>query len=301
MKIVTAGSAFVDIDAYGGCIAYAELLQKQGTEAVAVSTAPLNESITSTVRSWDAGLETMYTPSSQDTFTLIDVSNPKFFDTFVETDSVEEVIDHHTGFEQFWQDKIGDKARIEFIGAACTLVFERWQAAGKTSEMSQASARLLATGILDNTLNFKANVTTDRDHEAYNTLLAQSGLSSTWPAQYFSECQAAIEANLGTAINNDFKYLDKDPKLPSIIGQIVIWDAAELLKREIEIRTILKKISPDWWLNIVSIDTGVSYFMTSDKNEETKFTHLIDADFVEGVAKADRLYLRKEILKAAQN
>lgn len=52
MRVVTSGSAYVDIDAYAGCVTYAELLQVQGNEAEAISTAPLNESISKTVRNW---------------------------------------------------------------------------------------------------------------------------------------------------------------------------------------------------------------------------------------------------------
>ena len=123
MRVITSGSTYLDIDAYAGCIAYAELLQKLGTEAQAVSTAVLNESIPAVVREWHAPLVTKYNPSDNDTYTLIDVSELKYFDTFVDLARVDEVIDHHPGLESFWQEKIGDKAIIEHVGAACTQVF----------------------------------------------------------------------------------------------------------------------------------------------------------------------------------
>jgi nanoRNase/pAp phosphatase (c-di-AMP/oligoRNAs hydrolase) len=162
MRLVTSGSAYVDIDAYAGCVAYAELLQTHQEDAQAVSTAPLNESISETVHSWHAPLLTLteYNPSEDDTFTLIDVSDPSYFDKIVDIDRVDEVIDHHPGFEKHWQGLIGDKSDIEFIGAACTLVYERWRAAGQLGRMSVLSARLLICGILDNTLNFGAQPTT---------------------------------------------------------------------------------------------------------------------------------------------
>ena len=43
MKIVTAGSRYIDIDAYAGCIAYANLLNLKGIQAKAVSTAKISE------------------------------------------------------------------------------------------------------------------------------------------------------------------------------------------------------------------------------------------------------------------
>src|SRR5690606_20482571 len=97
MEIVTAGAAYLDIDAYAGIIAYAELLRKMGEPAEAVSTAAPNESVPRTVRSWEVALETEYVAQPNDTFTLIDISTPEYFDTFVDQDRIEAVIDHHPG------------------------------------------------------------------------------------------------------------------------------------------------------------------------------------------------------------
>ena len=52
MIVVTSGSAYLDIDAYAGCIAFAQLLNLQGLEAKAISSAPLNQSISQTLRDW---------------------------------------------------------------------------------------------------------------------------------------------------------------------------------------------------------------------------------------------------------
>ncbi len=57
MKVVTSGAAYLDIDAYACCIAYAELLNHQGVEARAVSSAPLNASIPGTVLGWQSALD----------------------------------------------------------------------------------------------------------------------------------------------------------------------------------------------------------------------------------------------------
>lgn len=170
MKIVTSGLSFLDIDAYAGCIAYAELLNLQGHQALAFSSAIMNESISKTVRQWNAPFAQNYTPNNDDTFILMDVSEPQFIEKKADINRVEEVIDHHIGYEAFWHERIGDKANIEFIGAACTQVYELWVRAGLLDRISETSARLLICGILDNTLNFKANVSTQRDRLAYEQL-----------------------------------------------------------------------------------------------------------------------------------
>ena len=299
MRIVTAGPAYIDIDAYAGCVAYAELLQAQGHEAIAISTAPLNGSISATIRSWQAPLQTDYEPSKNDTFTLIDVSDPAFFDKIVDLERVVEVIDHHPGFEEHWQDLLGDNSHIEFIGAACTLVYERWKAADMLGKMSILSARLLICGILDNTLNFGAKVTTPRDIEAYDTLLAQADLPDDWTSQYFTECQEAIMQDPVAAIQNDTKILSfKSFQNPICIGQLIVWDVNQVLAEyQDELQKTLSNIKPDWFMNLISIGERKSYFVTDNTSVQVWLTKLLGVKFDGSVAIADHLWLRKEVIK----
>lgn len=299
MKIITSGAAYVDIDAYAGCIAYAELLNLQGVKAKAISTAPLNESISKTVRSWKTPLHNEYTSSSNDTFALIDLSDPAHFDTFVDLERVDEVIDHHPGFEQYWHNRIGDKADIEFIGAACTLIFERWKAAGLLEKMSITSAQLLICAILDNTLNFGAKVTTQRDIDAYNTLIAQAELPADWTAQYFTECQKAILEDIVSAIGNDKKVLTFNSYAqPICFGQLVAWDAQQVLvKHNKTIGKTLSAVKPDWFMNLISVSEGKSYFISDNKAVQAWLSDLLGIKFDGSVAIAERLWLRKEVIK----
>ena len=299
MHIITSGSRYIDIDAYAGTVAYAELLQYQGQPAYALSTATWNESISKSVRSWQAPLKTEYAPSGSDTFTLIDVSDPKYFDEAVNLARVDEVIDHHPGFEQYWQERLGDKAHIEFIGAACTLVYERWVAAGLANKMSKTSAKLLVSGILDNTLNFKARVTTDRDKVAFDSLMTHAGIADEWTAQYFTECQEAILDDARASIRNDAKILTFQSFPRSLgVGQLVVWNAAEVLSlHQATIEREMLALSAEWFMNLVSVNEGSSYFICKDPDVQFWIANLLNVKFEDSVARADRLWLRKEIIK----
>lgn len=300
MKVVTSGLNYLDIDAYAGCIAYAELLNIQDIPAIAFSSATINESVTNTIRSWEVQFSTDYAVKDDDTFIIIDVSEPDYLDKVVVLDKVEEIIDHHLGFEVYWRSLIGDEAEIEFIGAACTQVYEKWQAAGLQDKMSFTSARLLISGILDNTLNFKATVTTERDRIAYTELLKVANLPDDWTAQYFTECQAAILDDVASSIVNDTKtQIFKNLELKNIaIGQLVVWDAKDILERyQGTIRQTIEQINKEWFVNIVSISEGKSYFL-SENNEIKKWAEkVLDVKFNETLAVANRLWLRKEIVK----
>lgn len=299
MKIVTSGLSFLDIDAYAGCIAYAELLNLQGIKAVPYSSATFNESIPEFIRDWHVPFETEYTPTSEDTFILIDVSEPDFIEKNVDIERVGEVIDHHVGFEDFWAERIGGKSEIEFIGAACTLVFERWQKLNLLDQMSKISARLLVAGILDNTLSFKAGATTDRDVKACRDLCKIADISDDWTARYFTACETAIFSDLPRAIVNDMKVMSfKNLAVKDIaVGQLVVWDARRIISDHIDIvKSEMKRANPEWFMNIVSIREGRSYFVCSNA-VETWAESVLNVRFEHQIARADQLWLRKEIVK----
>jgi inorganic pyrophosphatase/exopolyphosphatase len=300
MRIITSGPKYSDIDVYGGITAYAELLQKQGIKAQAVTTAALNDSIPPIVRAWKISLAREYTPSPDDTYTLIDVSEPGYFEKFVDMDRIDEIIDHHPGFEDFWQRRIGNHALIERVGAACTQVAERWEQAGLIDQISETSARLLMCGILDNTLNFGADITTDRDHKAYEVLKKYANLPEDWPAQYFRDCQQVILQDLAVSLKND----TKTPTLktyphPTAVGQFALWDAGAIAKEsETIFKQVISAVEPHWFMNAISISENKSYFITDIPGLKQWLSDLLGVTFVGNIAEADRMWLRKEILKA---
>lgn len=302
MILVTSGAKYLDIDAYACCIAYAELLQLRAKDAQAISTAVLNKSITPSLRALPVAIDTHYQSHKDDTYVLVDLSDPDQFDTIVDLTQVEEVFDHHPGFEQYWSKKLGDRSHIEFLGAAATLIYEQWQQFGKFNAMSQSSAKLLAAAILDNTLNFGAGTTTQRDKSAYHLLSKHASLDDAWAAQYFSECQQGVAADLPKALQNDTKFL-KFANLPEklCVGQLAVWDASSLIANELPtIATTLSAMQSEWFVNIISISEGYSYFLTPSSVIQQWLHELLGVNFEGDAAKADKLWLRKEIIKAAQ-
>lgn len=298
MRIVTAGESFLDIDAYGGCVAYAELLRQQGIDAAAVSTAPFNESIPASVRAWNAPLQTTYRQSAADTYTLIDISDPEYFASFVAPDRIDEVIDHHPGFEDYWHDRIGDGTDIEHIGAACTQVFERWERAGLLDEIGPVSAGLLMCGILDNTLNFGAVITTERDRHAYAALSPYAHLPQDWPARYFTDCQDMIVQDVAHVMPDATKVVSyRSFAQPVALGQFAIWDADTISRLRPVFKELLSRVRPVWLMNAISLSEKKSYFVSDVPEVQEWLASLLGVRFDGNVAVADRMWLRKEILK----
>ncbi len=141
MVIVTSGARYIDIDAYACCVAYAELSNLQGTPAVAASTAVWNESITKSMRSLCAPIRTDYDSGPGDQFVVVDLSDPSQFDSLVDEERIIEVFDHHSGFEEYWAEKIGERSHIDFIGAAATLIYEQWVQADQKNNSDYRPSR----------------------------------------------------------------------------------------------------------------------------------------------------------------
>lgn len=298
MRLVTSGSAYLDIDAYACCIAYAELLNLQGVKARPVSSAPLNSSVPKSVAKWGSRL-TGYSSQADDDFVLVDISDHRHFDPIVVLDRVIEVIDHHPGFEEYWLQRLGDAADIQRIGAAATQVFLRWEAANLLPRMSESTASLLATAVLDNTLNLAGVITTENDIRAFQLLSEHAKLPLNWPEKYFLECQSAIESGLNQALISDIKRMGPASMLPQVLAQVTVWDASRLIHaHRTEIDRCLNAQGDDWALNIISISEGKSYFIAAPGSQR-KLSALVPLSWIKSVSSLPNSILRKELIRIA--
>ena len=300
--IITAGSNYLDIDAYACCVAMRELLALQGERAAAYSAAPCNYSVCPSLLA-EGQLDQTLPPGihpSQARYVIVDVSDPDYIRDTVPLDRVSAVYDHHTGFEAFWHSRIGADAHIEFLGAAATLVFREWKAAGLLDQMESATARLLVAAVLDNTLNLTSANTTPEDREAFDALCALADVDEAWCATYFSEVQDLVEADLENALRKDLKKIPPHAALPPRVAQLCVWDAARILKKLDAVRRILSADPGAWMLNIIDIGRRRSWFVCDDPQCQNGLERIFDVCFDGGVAACSVSYLRKEILKKVQ-
>ena len=302
-RIVTSGSSYLDIDGYACTIGYSELLNLQGVRAIAATSAPFNYSISKGILALGKKIEMQkeIPPGLKVDFTIMDVSNPNFFDGIVQDDLVLEVYDHHVGFEDYWHERIGERAKIEFIGCAATLIFEEWEKAGLTQQMSPETAKILVAAILDNTLNFTASVTDARDIMAKEKLCSLAGIDKNWEEGYFTECQEIIEHDLVSAIRKDAKTDCDTPGLPKVIGQITIWDAKKLLLNRASINSALGQWGSNWMLNIICIKDSKGYIVCEDIESQLGLCDIFGIEFENGIATMEKAMLRKELIKTATN
>lgn len=295
--VVTSGQKFTDIDALACAVAYAEFLNRQGKESEVVLPGIFNASITQTVRDWDLSYRT--TPSQLDAlFVIVDVSDPEQIATCAKNKNIVEVFDHHSGFENFWQKRLGEKSHIEFIGACATLIWEEYRKRGMG--ISLLSSNLLSVAIVSNTLNFGAQITHQRDHDAFRELQKHHPISQEWIARYFSDQEKDINTDIAHAISNDTKVItDLNLTDSLVIGQLELWDGKDFLNKNTDLikETLLKHDSPYWFMTIPSLKETKNYIYTENPSVQVMLSEALGVVFQENIGVTDKLWLRKEILK----
>lgn len=297
MIILTSGKTYIDIDGYAGCIAYRELLKLQGNEVQFVNQAKPNYSITRSLINLPIGAD-KYNINKDDKFIIIDLSNKKYFPSFVQETGIIEVIDHHPGFEDYWKNKLGNKAIIEEIGSVATIIVEKYEQESLLNSMDTNVAKLLMSAILDNTLNFTANIVSKRDKEAYKKLEAITE-EYDYAEKYFKETQNSISKNMEEAIKNDVKTTKMNQLLPEVFAQLTVWEANKFIKNNEKLKSTMNSYGNSWIINIISLKENISYVFYSDKAVKEKLCYFLNCNFDNEKIIIKPAMLRKEILKRA--
>lgn len=296
MKIVTSGNKYIDIDAYASCISYSNFLNQKGIPSKAVSTAKLNESITKKLLNLNTKLD-KYMPAEDDEFVIIDVSNKNYFDNIVKENKIIEIIDHHTGYEEYWKEKLGEKSKIEFMGSVATIIFELYEKENLQEKITKDIAYLMMSAILDNTLNFKAKPTTSRDINAYTKLEKLANLNFNYAEFYFNECEQTIKNNLKAAILNDTKLDNTGGKVPHVFAQLVVWDASNIIDNINLVHEALRTFKEPWLMNLISLKDVKSFLISNDNTIKSNIEQTFNCTFNNDIAILPDVWLRKEIIK----
>lgn len=289
---------YADIDVYASIMAYTDLLNQRGKCARAyIPLSTLNYSIPESLRikRYEDGV---FDLQPSDEVIILDVSVPDAINKLVPEHQILELIDHHPGYEEYWEKRLGDKAIIEPIGAVATSITEWWGECWNYEKMPVDIAKLLLAAILDNTLNFNATITTKRDHAAARILADVASTSveqfANW---YFSEVSSKILDDLEGSLLLDCKMVDLEKEERRIdFGQLTIWDVRELLPQCVRIANVMTRRNRDWVVNIICLSECKNYILTSSENWKRYFMNLLDAEKCGDWLVTDRLFLRKEII-----
>lgn len=298
---ITSGKKYLDIDAYAGMIAYRELLRalEPEREIFAVSSAKLNQSIPQLMRDFQYALD-QCSFDGQAKYIVLDVSNPEFIDPIVQDREIIELIDHHPGYEPYWQNRLGTAAQIEPIGSVCTIIWEKFLAAGQERLLNTELSKLLVAGILDNTLNLRAKITNERDRQAYDGLIKVGQVPESWAEEYFTACATEILSDLHAAVLDDLKIEKVSPLLPNVTSQLVLLDHGGVTFEQLA-GIFAEQGHRAWLMNVIQLSDGKSYLYFNGEGTRAKLEELLDNALLvdDHLMILEHFMLRKELFRLA--
>lgn len=297
MSLLVTGYVDPDLDGVACAMAYADFLTRTGRPAVAgIIGAPHIEA------QWV--LDMLKIPASlllddahgYDETILVDASDTRGLHEKIPLEKVVEIVDHRKMHEAAKFPRA--KLQIEMVGAAATLIAEKFHAAGL--KPSAAMATLLYGGIISNTLNFRAQVVTDRDRQMAAWLLEIAKLPDDFIEKMFAAKSDLSGDQLAKTMAGELAWFTFGGKITGVV-QLEITSAINLLADRLkDVRAVLDKLRQERQLDtafvtIIALDEGCNYFVALDATAEEVIKRGLDVVFHDGVARREGFIMRKEI------
>lgn len=287
-----------DLDGVAGAIAYGEFLQKTGKNSVVgIIGEPHDEAKYILDRFGFEYPPIIENADNFDEVALVDASDLNGLEGKISAEKVIEIIDHRKVHEA---DKFPKaKAQIELVGAAATLVAEKFME--NNVDISKESATLVYGAIISNTLNFKGSVTTDRDKVAAEWLNKVAKLPEDFWKDLFIAKSDLSGNKLAERIEGDFAWFVMGDKKVGI-AQIEMIGAKKLIdERSSEIVQVLDKIKKEMGLdfifqNTIELEDTKNFFVTQHSETQRLLGKVLNMQFAGVVAERPNLIMRKQIV-----
>ena len=285
-----------DLDGVACMIAYQELLRDTGEPVeITIFGEPQDEA------RWALGYFRIEAPPrlenarAYDRVVLVDASDPVDLEGKVPPKHVSEIIDHRKNNDA---GKFANaKVQIEFVGAAATLIAERFFE--KNILPSEKSAALLAAAIISGTSNF-LGIATDRDKSAFSRLNEIAKLPVGFAQEMFLAKSDLSGAKLVETIAADWKHSVMHGKGVGA-GQIEMIGTEELIaQRTPEIleamRTEQKELGEDFgFLNLIDLENGTTFLFAEEPPSKALLESALGITFEGPIAKIGKVLMRKQI------
>jgi nanoRNase/pAp phosphatase (c-di-AMP/oligoRNAs hydrolase) len=277
-----------DLDGVASAVAYAEFLTLTGTPAAAVLAGRPDAEARYVLQR--AGVQILTVPPAEHYgVVLVDMSTLHGLPAFVDSAAVVEVIDHRL-YRDASTEFPNAHIQLEAVGAAATLIFERFIGGGVNP--SNASAILLQAGIHSNTQCLKGSITTLRDVEAANHLQELHPLPEGLLSGQFQARRQEILADLNAALMRESKTFDHADG-SFIISQLECPGALDMAA---DCTALMELLGRRTMVNLVDPTVPASILMVTDPELQAWVCKAIRLPFEGLIARPGEPLLRKQIV-----
>lgn len=297
MKIVTSYEE-PDLDGVSSMYAYSEYLNKKGIATDYFVYGEPKKETRIVCDLFGIKLNGVKEIKDNQDVIIMDTNNVDEF-KFVNPKNVIEIIDHHSKNSS---SELCTRANIhiETLGAVATIIAEKFR--DNNINISRESAILLYYGIISNSINLKASITSSRDIEITKWLEKQCEEISKGKIKTIFEQKSQIEDNdLRKEMETEIVSKYKDKLIT--IAQLEVANIEKFLKSKKEkILEILKEVKYEKeldyiFINCVDILNGFNILLTIDTQTEEMLKNEFGFEFNNGFCRLDRIIQRKELFK----
>jgi inorganic pyrophosphatase/exopolyphosphatase len=268
-KILVTAKINPDLDGTSCTLAYSDLLKQFGKDADGLITGSPQSEVKFFIEKRHIQIPTRSDEVSNEwnQIILVDASSTKGMPKTVKAAKVIELIDHRPGEpeKEFPQAKIQN----ELVGAAATLIVEKFIQANKKPQIDHA--KLLYGAIYHNSLNFIATNTSQRDKDAAKYLETNYGFSEEIIREMFNYATHEIENDIKKALKDDAKEIGNDMKIGAY--QIIVWGREVVTNSKSIIESSVNELTTElglkWsFVNVIELESKQSHIFTHPKGEE---------------------------------
>lgn len=290
-----------DMDGISLMYAYTEFLRKKNENAEYYFEGTMKKEAEIVLKTFNINLNNIAKIENDDKIVLVDTNYLSKISKNIKPENIVEVIDHHNK-ESWLAENPNIKTQIEPIGAAATLVAERFK--NEDIDISKESAILLYYGIISNTMNLKIKLTSQRDIEMAKWLKSKvPKITDEITTEIFIK-KSQIGDNLRIEMEVESK--DQFMTISWSIGQLEIANVENFLdKYENDIRKILDRVCVENNVDYISVNcmdiiNGYSVIIARDEKTAKVIYDAVGYEFKDLKAKTDELVSRKEIVNVVR-
>lgn len=287
-----------DLDCVASAYAYAEYLNKIGILSTYYISGMVQDEVNIVCNLFNISLINKVSKIEDEDIIVVDTNTLSSID-YVKPQNIIEFIDHHPNSGDI---KYCENATLKLydVGAVCTIIAEMFKE--NNIAISRESAILLYYGIISNTINLKAKITTEKDISMLTWLKKNcEDIDESLIAKIFEQKSKINIEYLRVFMEVEEKFIINNDEM--IIGQLEITNAIEFLnKYRNNIDTIISNVYNEYkveyvFLNIIDILNGYHLIYTPDQKCLSFLENNLDITFKNGIYKEDAIVLRKEIKK----
>ncbi len=296
MKVVTSYPN-PDLDGTASAFAYAELLQAIGERAQVALHGEPDKEARAALAYWD--LTSVFDRgelAKAVEIVLVDTSNLSDFPRGFDSTKVVEIIDHRELHEA--KSFPNAKIQIELVGAAATLVAEKFSIAQLKPQ--QPTAGLLFGAIASNTVSLRSSNTTERDRRMYDLLQPIAAVGTEYLRLLREARSQYAPGELAAYLWNDRSVRETRSKKVTIL-QIEAEHAEQLFReRRVEIDQVLARVRAEdpidhAFLNVIDLGTGENFVYVDDPDTARLVSKRLHIRIEQGIGRLPSLLLRKQI------